>query len=115
MFAPVQAKQYEAGLKYDFGRLAMTASVFQIEQPNGFTDSATNIYGLDGEQRNRGIELNAFGEVTRGVRVLGGVTFMQGVQTRTLNGLYDGNKAIGVPTTQLNRRQRVGPARRCRG
>jgi iron complex outermembrane receptor protein len=102
MFAPVQAKQYEAGLKYDFGRLAMTASVFQIEQPNGFTDSATNIYGLDGEQRNRGIELNAFGEVTRGVRVLGGVTFMQGVQTHTLKGQYDGNKAIGVPTTQLN-------------
>jgi iron complex outermembrane receptor protein len=102
MFAPIHAKQYEAGLKYDFGRLAATASVFQIEQPSGFTDSATNIYGVDGEQRNRGIELNTFGEVTRGVRLLGGVTFMKVVQTRTAGGLFDGNKAIGVPTTQFN-------------
>ncbi len=102
MFAPLRARQYEAGAKYDFGRLAATASLFQIEQPSGLTDTATNTYRVDGEQRNRGLELNAFGEVARGVRLLGGVTFMKGVQTRTANGLFDGNKAIGVPTTQFN-------------
>lgn len=102
VFAPLRARQVEAGAKYDFGRLAATASVFQIEQPSGLTDSATNTYRVDGEQRNRGIELNTFGEVARGVRLLGGVTFMKGVQTRTANGLFDGNKAIGVPTTQFN-------------
>lgn len=102
MFAPLRAKQVEAGAKVDFGRFAATASVFQIEQPSGLTDSATNTYRVDGEQRNRGIELNTFGEVARGVRLLGGVTFMKGVQTRTAGGLFDGNKAIGVPTTQFN-------------
>ncbi|WP_257624659.1 TonB-dependent siderophore receptor [Variovorax boronicumulans] len=102
VFAPLRARQVEAGAKYDFGRFAVTASVFQIEQPSGLTDSATNTYRVDGEQRNRGIELNTFGEVARGIRLLGGVTFMKGVQTRTANGLFDGNKAIGVPTTQFN-------------
>lgn len=101
-FAPLRGKQYELGAKYDFGRIAATASVFQIEQPSGLTDSATNTYRLDGQQRNRGLELNVFGEAARGWRLLGGVTFMKGVQTRTAGGQFDGNKAIGVPTTQFN-------------
>lgn len=102
IFSPVRAKQYEAGAKYDAGSFAVTASVFQIEQPSGVTDIATNTYSLDGEQRNRGVEFNAFGEIARGRRLLGGVTFMEGVQTSTANGTNDGNKAVGVPTTQFN-------------
>jgi iron complex outermembrane receptor protein len=102
MFAPVRSKQYELGVKHDFGRFAATLSAFQIEQPSGFVDAATNTYVVDGEQRNRGLEINTFGAPRPGVRVLGGVTFMQGKLTRTANGTYDGNHAIGVPSTQLN-------------
>lgn len=102
MFAPIKSKQYEIGVKQDFGRFAATVSAFQIEQPNGFTDTATNTYGLNGEQRNRGVELNVFGEPWHGIRLLGGAAFTQGVLTKTAGGIYDGNKAVGVPTTQLN-------------
>lgn len=101
-FAPIKSKQYEAGIKLEHGGLGATLSVFQIEQPSGMLDPVTNIYGVDGEVRNRGVELNVFGEVTRGLRVLGGVAFMDGVQTKTVNGTNDGKKAIGIPDIQLN-------------
>jgi iron complex outermembrane receptor protein len=102
MFPPVRSKQVEVGVKRDFGRFAATVSAFQIRQPSGFTDTATQVYGIAGEQRNRGMEVNVFGEPLRGVRVLGGVTFMRGILTRTAGGTFDGNKAIGVPNTQFN-------------
>ncbi|GAA4326214.1 TonB-dependent receptor [Pigmentiphaga soli] len=102
MFAPIRSKQYEVGAKHDFGRFAATLAAFQISQPSGATDPATQLFGVDGEQRNRGIELNVFGEPLHGVRLLGGAALMDGVLTKTAGGTYDGNKAIGVPATQLN-------------
>jgi len=102
MFEPLASKQYEAGIKYDAGRFGTTIGIFQIEQPSGYTNTATNTYGVDGEQRNQGLEINAFGEVARGTRLLGGVTFLRGIMSKTAGGTYDGKKAIGVPTTQFN-------------
>ncbi|WP_178372247.1 TonB-dependent receptor [Pollutimonas bauzanensis] len=102
LFEPIKSRQYEVGVKHDFGQFAATVSAFQIEQPSGYTDAATNTYGLNGEQRNRGIEINVFGEPWRGIRTLGGAAFTQGTLTKTANGAFDGNKAVGVPATQLN-------------
>lgn len=102
IFAPIKSTQIEAGVKVDFGRFATTLSVFEIKQPVGITDPTTLIYGVDGEQRNRGVEFNTFGEVTKGVRVLGGVVFIDGVQTETVGGATDGKKAVGVPEVNVN-------------
>lgn len=102
MFAPQVSKQREAGLKYDFGRFASTLSVFQIERPAGFINPATSRYGMDGEQRNRGIELITQGEATDHVRVLGGLAWTQGKLTKTEAGTNDGNTAPAVPKLQLN-------------
>jgi iron complex outermembrane receptor protein len=84
------------------GRLATTVGLFQIEQPSGNTNTVTKLFGIDGEQRNRGLEINAFGEAAPGVRLLGGITFIRAILRRTAGGVYDGNKAIGVPNAQLN-------------
>lgn len=102
VFAPVKSEQYEIGTKLDLGNMGGSLSYFEIKQPNGVIDPASNLFGIDGEQRNRGVELNAFGEVVRGVRVLGGVTFLDGKLTKTAGGATNGNKAVGVPDTQLN-------------
>jgi iron complex outermembrane receptor protein len=102
MFEPLTSKQVEAGVKYDMGRFTATVAAFQIEQPSGLTNSTTKLYGIDGEQRNRGVELNAFGEAADGVRLLGGVSFIRGILGKTAGGTFDGNKAIGVPDAQLN-------------
>jgi iron complex outermembrane receptor protein len=106
MFAPIKSKQVEGGVKYDFGRIAMTASLFQIERPNGVLAAvpgvALPVYKMDGEQRNRGVELNVFGEAVRNVRVLGGLAYTNGELTRTQGGLSDGNTAVAVPRWQAN-------------
>ncbi|GGF58249.1 TonB dependent/Ligand-Gated channel TonB [Azorhizobium oxalatiphilum] len=102
IFAPIQSRQVEAGVKVDFGKVAATLSAFQISQPNGILNAATNYYDVDGEVRNRGIELNVFGALTDELRILGGVTFMDGVQTKTAGGTYNGKAAVGIPDIQLN-------------
>lgn len=102
VFAPITARQYEAGVKVDFGRITTTFSAFQIEQPVGMLNPLTNRYAVDGEVRNQGLELNVFGELTPDIRVLGGAVFMDGVQTKTAGGLNNGKTAVGVPDVQVN-------------
>lgn len=102
--APYRTKQYEIGTKIDLGRVAMTFSAFQIDKPFGQLESTTAglVFTAGGEQRNRGLEFSIFGEVTDDVRLLGGVTFMDGELTKTSSAATLGNKPVGVPTIQAN-------------
>jgi iron complex outermembrane receptor protein len=102
VFAPSRAEQYEFGAKADFGAFLATLAFFQITQPSGTTDPVTTIFSLDGEQRNRGIELTAIGEVLAGVRVLGGAMLMDATLRKTDGGANDGNDAPGAPDFSLN-------------
>lgn len=102
VLAPYISKQIETGVKIDWGRVITTASLFEITQPSAVVNTATNTYTQDGLQRNRGLELNAMGEVTEAVRVLGGVTFLDGQLLRTAGGVNNGHTAPGVPDVQLN-------------
>ena len=102
VFPAIVAKQIEVGAKYDFGSVGVSLAAFEITQPNGFTNPATNVFSVDGEQRNRGLEFNTFGEVAPGLRLLGGVSLIDGVQTKTAGGLFDGRSAVGVPDVQFN-------------
>ncbi len=102
VFPPFISKQYEVGVKTQLGRFGTTLDVFQIKQPNGITDPNTLIFGVNGQQRNRGVELNTTGNVVRGFRVLGGITIMDGIQTNTGNSATQGKNAIGVPKFLLN-------------
>ncbi|BCA56610.1 Ferrichrome-iron receptor [Nitrospira sp. KM1] len=97
VFAPFVSKGYEAGVKVDFGRLATTLAVYQITQPNAFINPATNVFGVDGEQRNRGVELSVFGEVMDGLRLLGGTSYIDAELTKTQGGVNEGNKAPIFP------------------
>ena len=100
VFPPFKSDQQEAGVKIDFGKLAATVSVFQIAKPNGLTNPVSNVFGVNGEQRNRGLEINTFGEIADNLRLLGGVTYTQAKLTKTDAGLLDGNIAQGVPKVQ---------------
>ncbi|WP_454688695.1 TonB-dependent siderophore receptor [Achromobacter aloeverae] len=102
VFPPFKSKQYEAGVKVDWGTVTTTASVFQITRPNSITDPATNIYSFDGEQRNRGFELAAFGEVMDGLRVMASGTFYDATLKKTAGGVNEGNDANGVPNHAYN-------------
>ncbi|MCA1389302.1 TonB-dependent receptor [Bradyrhizobium sp. BRP19] len=104
VFPPAQTKQAEAGIKIDAGRFTTTLSVFDISQPSiiGVGSGVSATQQLNGRQRNRGTELNVFGEITPDIRVLGGVALIDGVQERTPGGLTDGKKAVGVPVVNVN-------------
>ena len=96
IFPPSVTNQIELGMKLDLDGLGLTAGLFQIERPSAFTD-ANNRFGLNGEQRNRGFELTAFGEVRPDLRLLGGFTYLDSKLTRTQGGRFDGKDVTGVP------------------
>lgn len=96
VFAPLESKQVEFGIKWDLETLGLTAAIFEIEKPNGMLN-ADNYYGLDGEQRNRGVELSAFGEINSGLRLLSGVTYIDSEWVANATPEFDGNTVVGVP------------------
>ncbi|NWB44345.1 TonB-dependent siderophore receptor [Pseudomonas sp. E6002] len=106
-YAPARSKQTEAGVKLDMGTYGATLGVYRIEQPtDGYSqlsaDGLSATYVRQGEQVNKGVELNVFGEPIAGLRLLGGATIIHTEVHGTQNGANDGNRAIGVPTFQLN-------------
>ncbi|MEG2029355.1 MAG: TonB-dependent siderophore receptor [Janthinobacterium sp.] len=100
VFAPYKSKQKEIGVKYDGGRLGMSAALFTTRQPLAYVDKGT--FGVFGEQRNRGLELSVFGSPARGLRLLGGLTLLDAEQVTVQDPANKGKDAIGVPRKQLN-------------
>ncbi|AFT69326.1 TonB-dependent siderophore receptor subfamily [Alloalcanivorax dieselolei B5] len=90
---PYETEQSEVGVKYDGGRLGGSVSVYRSRKPvAGYT--AANVYKVVDHQENTGVELMAYGNLTRDLSVLGGLSF--------LDADVDGNDAIGSPETQAN-------------
>jgi iron complex outermembrane receptor protein len=102
IFAPYVSRQFEVGVKADFGVIGGSLSAFQITRPSVVTNVAANTQGVDGQQRNQGLEFLVFGEPLPGVKPLGGFTVLNGIQTATANGINNGKYAVGVPTFQAN-------------
>ena len=100
-FAPYESKQHELGVKYEHGTFMTTLALFQIEKPSGEI-GAGNVFSVQAEQRNRGIELSMFGEVAPGTRLMGGVTVLDGELTESATAANRGNKPVGVPDVQAN-------------
>ncbi|GJD30672.1 Ferrichrome receptor FcuA [Methylobacterium adhaesivum] len=96
------SRQTEVGAKYDFGVVGVGVAAFRIEQPFGFLNASTLVFSVDGRQRNDGVELTVFGEPIQGVRLLGGVSFLDGVQVAAQLASNVGKVAVGVPNVQLN-------------
>lgn len=102
VFAPARSKQVEAGIKYDKGTFGASLGVYRIEKPSDGYTNADGTYVRQGTQRNRGVELNLYGEPIDGLRLLAGATLMDTELKGTKNGANDGNRAIGVPNFQYN-------------
>lgn len=87
---PKVTKQMELGLKLQAGELTHTFSTYEIKRPSFIADSANN-YTSDGEQRLRGLEWSVFGNLTRTISLLGGITHIKSEQRNT------GKDTFGVP------------------
>ena len=99
-FKPYKSKQMELGVKWVTGSLTQTVSLFQISKPALI--EANNRQVLDGEQRNRGVEWNLFGQLTPSLSLLGGAAYTEADQTKTHKGVNQGRAQFGVPKLTLN-------------
>lgn len=104
VFSPYKTEQKEMGVKWDAGSFTHSASLFEITKPTlvAIGSTANPTYVDSGEKRVRGLEWSTSGELTRALRLLGGITYSQGVQTKTAYGQYNGKRAVGVPHWQGN-------------
>jgi iron complex outermembrane receptor protein len=96
---PYVSKQQEIGLKYDGGRIGAGVALFSTEKPRSLVNGA-GFFVAEGKDRHQGVELTTFGELTRGLRLLGGVTLLDAKQKSTGDAATDGQRVIGVPTAQ---------------
>ncbi|MDA8523171.1 TonB-dependent receptor [Acidovorax sp. NCPPB 4044] len=108
VFAPYKARQREIGVKVDHGRFMTTASLFQIRKPTGLMEG--DRFTVGGEQRNRGLELTAYGALPGGWRLHGGATWIDAELTRTGNPATTGRTAVGVPRAQFTLQAEVDAA-----
>jgi catecholate siderophore receptor len=99
---PEKSRSFEAGTKWDFAssRWGLTAAVFQTEKVNAKTpglnpgDPATV---LQGEQRIRGLELGATGNLTDRWSAFFSYTFLKSKITKSNNAVEIGNEFANTP------------------
>lgn len=101
VFAPGRTKQLEAGVKLDLETYGATLGVFRIEKPtDGYEQNGTFV--AKGDQVNKGIELNLFGEPIDGLRLMAGATRIFTEMKNTGDADTEGKDAVGVPTFTMN-------------
>lgn len=93
---PYKSTQYEMGVKVDWERIITTVAIYQLSHPSARAN-ANNIYGYSGEQRNRGLELSAYGVLRPGLRLMASASFIHAELKNTGNPAIEGNRAAGVP------------------
>lgn len=101
ILAPFVSKQKEVGVKVDWGTITTTAAVFEIARPNLITTPA-NVRAYDGEQRNRGLELSAFGLLLPGLRGMASYAFIHPEITSSSVAAEVGKDAAGVPRHRVS-------------
>jgi iron complex outermembrane recepter protein len=100
--APYVSKQKEVGIKFEAGRVGGSVALFSTTKPRAFLNAADNIFSTGGKDRHQGVELAVQGEAIKGLRVLGGLTWLDAKQLTTGSAATDGQRVIGVPKLQAN-------------
>ncbi len=90
---PYKTKQIEAGFKFDAGRIGGSLGAFHTKKPIAGV-SNVGVYSIVGQQRYRGLEASTYGEIVRGLKVLGGLSL--------LDTDLEGKDGIGAPKIQGN-------------
>lgn len=75
--SPYRSKQHEIGAKIRVADMIdFSVAYFDIRRPIAYLNSSTGLYGVNGEQRNRGFEFMSGGRITENLSVLGGFTYI---------------------------------------
>lgn len=102
---PYVSKQKEIGVKFEGGGFGAGLALFDTAKPRSLyqtTGDGRAELTSGGKDRHRGAEISVYGEAAKGVKVLGGVTFLDAKQKTTGNAATEGKRTIGVPKAQAN-------------
>lgn len=95
---PSVSKQKEIGVKFEGGGLGLGAALFSTDKPRADFFGGT----ARGEDRHTGLDLTAYGLARPGLRVLGGLTWLDATQRDTGDTATEGRRVIGVPRLQAS-------------
>nr|WP_320133961.1 TonB-dependent receptor [uncultured Holophaga sp.] len=100
---PYRCKQVEVGTKGSVGGLNLSIALFQIERPFAMyvPTGSTYTYEIQGEQRNRGVELGANGRLAERLTLNAGFTYLDPIMTKAYTA-GQGNLLPGAPKYQSN-------------
>lgn len=105
ILAPSVSRQIEAGIKYDWQRMSVSATLFQIRQDYQYArpnDDASFTFVQQGEQKNMGLELAANGQATDRLHVFASVAAIRSRVTGSGTPEYEGHQTINVPTLRAS-------------
>jgi len=102
---PERSKTYELGAKWNVldEKLALTASLFNIERKNANIQVEPGVYEQAGKSRVRGFELGLAGQITPRWQVYGGYTYMDSeIQKGAYNDATVGKPLPDAPRNSLS-------------
>jgi len=110
--SPYVSEQYEAGAKIGLGgNWLATVAAYELTRPTAgaqflpgpiLPGEPDRIYGIYGDQRARGIELNVSGQVVDGLRLLGGVALSEPKIHKSPNPAVVGKRLTGTAKRNAN-------------
>jgi len=98
ILSPYRSRMWELGSKWVVRGVNLSVAAFEIKRPFAYTQ-ADNVYAIAGEQRNRGVEFMADGNVTQNLRVFGGITWLDPKLLGTGNETTEDTRIVGLART----------------
>jgi iron complex outermembrane receptor protein len=95
ILSPYRSCMWELGSKWVVSGVNLSLAAFQIKRPFAYTQP-DNVYAVAGEQRNRGLEFLADGNVTQNLKVYGGVTWLDPKLLDTGNASTEDTRIVGL-------------------
>ena len=101
---PTVSRQIEAGIKYDWQRMRLSATLFQIRQAYQYArpENGEFTYVQQGQQKNTGIELAANGRATERLQIAASVAAIRSRVSGSGTPEYEGHQTINVPTLRAS-------------
>lgn len=101
--SPYRSKQHEIGAKIRVADMIdFSVAYFDIRRPIAYLNSSTGLYGINGEQRNRGFEFMSGGRITQNLSVLGGFTYIDPKMHNVSIAGANRKVANGIPKLNAN-------------
>lgn len=95
ILSPYRSRQVEVGSKLAVNKVLLTAALFQIDRPFAYTTNSGD-YAVDGNQRNRGLELMADGDLSDNLHLYGGMTWLDPRLRDTASATTDDKQIVGL-------------------